>query len=66
VETCAFQISGAIACKEHDYSQTAIIIHCIFQHPQLQDTVGYVLFAAAGIAAAEQLNIDSQVLDPIP
>jgi len=47
VETRAFQIAGAIACKEHDYSQTAIIIYCIFQHPQLQDTVGYVLFAAA-------------------
>ena len=58
VETGTFEIASPVAAEEHGNPGIAVVVKRIFEHPQLEKTVRYVLLTTVRITPAKQLHLD--------
>ena len=66
MKTGAFQISGAVAGKQHDNAGISVIVQSVLKHPQLQQPIGHFLLAPFPATAVEQGDFNSVAFHPVP
>ena len=66
MEATTLGVARSVAGQQAHDAWVAVVVERVFQHPQLQQTVGQFLLAAVAFVAVHQMHLDAGVLHPIP